>query len=219
MAQPRELIGVNTSCADLRQTAPAPSSEVALGEGVTRARFEVSLQCDRTLVIRELHHDIDIPRSARCRVRTTSVVVSCESRWDIRCQTGVIAARNPSHSLERRRCTWESRLAGRAKQPPGPTWTMLPGVRYVSGDGRNSRDTGVNGRKQILPRRRVAFGPPSLFAATVYNLRQKVGLPTEAPARLQGSEGWWPDRDRTGDLMNAIHARSQLRYWPLWSGP
>jgi hypothetical protein len=24
-----------------------------------------------------------------------------------------------------------------------------------------------------------------------------------------------PDRDRTGDLMNAIHARSQLRYWPI----
>ena len=23
-----------------------------------------------------------------------------------------------------------------------------------------------------------------------------------------------PDRDRTGDLMNAIHARSQLRHWP-----
>src|SRR3954454_18293397 len=27
-----------------------------------------------------------------------------------------------------------------------------------------------------------------------------------------------PDRDRTGDLMNAIHARSQLRYWPTWLG-
>ncbi len=28
-----------------------------------------------------------------------------------------------------------------------------------------------------------------------------------------------PDRDRTGDLMNAIHARSQLRYWPtFWEG-
>src|ERR1700722_17924585 len=26
--------------------------------------------------------------------------------------------------------------------------------------------------------------------------------------------GSGPDRDRTGDLMNAIHARSQLRYWP-----
>jgi hypothetical protein len=25
-----------------------------------------------------------------------------------------------------------------------------------------------------------------------------------------------PDRDRTGDLMNAIHARSQLRYWPTF---
>ena len=28
-----------------------------------------------------------------------------------------------------------------------------------------------------------------------------------------------PDRDRTGDLVNAIHARSQLRYWPTWGGP
>ena len=27
-----------------------------------------------------------------------------------------------------------------------------------------------------------------------------------------------PDRDRTGDLVNAIHARSQLRYWPTWGG-
>ncbi len=27
-------------------------------------------------------------------------------------------------------------------------------------------------------------------------------------------KGGGPDRDRTGDLMNAIHARSQLRYWP-----
>jgi hypothetical protein len=28
-----------------------------------------------------------------------------------------------------------------------------------------------------------------------------------------------PDRDRTGDLMNAIHARSQLRYWPTLGEP
>jgi len=27
-----------------------------------------------------------------------------------------------------------------------------------------------------------------------------------------------PDRDRTGDLMNAIHARSQLRYRPTRVG-
>src|SRR5688572_33111195 len=27
-----------------------------------------------------------------------------------------------------------------------------------------------------------------------------------------------PDRDRTGDLVNAIHARSQLRYWPILGG-
>ena len=24
-----------------------------------------------------------------------------------------------------------------------------------------------------------------------------------------------PDRDRTGDLVNAIHARSHLRHWPM----
>jgi hypothetical protein len=29
-----------------------------------------------------------------------------------------------------------------------------------------------------------------------------------------GAKVGGPDRDRTGDLMNAIHARSQLRYWP-----
>jgi hypothetical protein len=31
-----------------------------------------------------------------------------------------------------------------------------------------------------------------------------------------GMKNWFggPDRDRTGDLMNAIHARSQLRYRP-----
>src|SRR5687767_9485914 len=32
--------------------------------------------------------------------------------------------------------------------------------------------------------------------------------------RPEGESNGGPDRDRTGDLMNAIHARSQLRYWP-----
>ena len=37
-----------------------------------------------------------------------------------------------------------------------------------------------------------------------------VSVPT-----TESSEGvGGPDRDRTGDLMNAIHARSQLRYRP-----
>ena len=39
------------------------------------------------------------------------------------------------------------------------------------------------------------------------------GLPAEARAAARAKDGG-PDRDRTGDLMNAIHARSQLRYRP-----
>ena len=34
----------------------------------------------------------------------------------------------------------------------------------------------------------------------------------------RSERGGGPDRDRTGDLMNAIHARSQLRYWPTRKG-
>ena len=59
------------------------------------------------------------------------------------------------------------------------------------------------------------------FAASVGTLRGCRalatlwgGLPPEARADLRRAKGGGPDRDRTGDLMNAIHARSQLRYWP-----
>src|SRR5436190_1699661 len=42
----------------------------------------------------------------------------------------------------------------------------------------------------------------------------KVGLSPVARAGSGERRSGGPDRDRTGDLMNAIHARSQLRYWP-----
>jgi hypothetical protein len=34
------------------------------------------------------------------------------------------------------------------------------------------------------------------------------------PRRLSLRRFGGPDRDRTGDLVNAIHARSHLRHWP-----
>src|SRR5437870_371617 len=49
-------------------------------------------------------------------------------------------------------------------------------------------------------------------------LRAKVGLPPVARSGFRRAKGGGPDRDRTGDLMNAIHARSQLRYWPTRGG-
>ena len=35
-----------------------------------------------------------------------------------------------------------------------------------------------------------------------------------APSLGSGAKVGGPDRDRTGDLVNAIHARSHLRHWP-----
>jgi hypothetical protein len=58
---------------------------MTLREGAARSRLEVSLESDRTLFIRELHHDIDLPRSIGRCVRTPSVVVSGKSRRNIRC--------------------------------------------------------------------------------------------------------------------------------------
>src|SRR3954469_12331854 len=42
----------------------------------------------------------------------------------------------------------------------------------------------------------------------------KPRLVYRAEARRRRAKDGGPDRDRTGDLMNAIHARSQLRYRP-----
>ena len=39
---------------------------------------------------------------------------------------------------------------------------------------------------------------------------------TLSTERSEGDGG--PDRDRTGDLLNAIQARSQLRHWPTLVG-
>ena len=51
-------------------------------------------------------------------------------------------------------------------------------------------------------------------AAMVDTLRAKGGSPAVARSHIRRAKVGGPDRDRTGDLMNAIHARSQLRYWP-----
>ena len=64
---------------------------MTLCERAASSGLEISLECDRTLFVRELDDDIDIPWSAGSRVRATSVVVSCKSCRDVRCQAGVVA--------------------------------------------------------------------------------------------------------------------------------
>ena len=57
-----------------------------------------------------------------------------------------------------------------------------------------------------------------LSVSPVFARRQKQAPLGEDPAELLSKNGG-PDRDRTGDLLNAIQARSQLRYRPFgWVG-
>jgi hypothetical protein len=51
--------------------------------------------------------------------------------------------------------------------------------------------------------------------------KREADVPEERQVRQRASaasEVGGPDGSRTRDLMNAIHARSQLRYWPTLSG-
>ena len=49
-------------------------------------------------------------------------------------------------------------------------------------------------------------------------LQRKLASPACEPELAKRAKAGGPDRDRTGDLVNAIHARSQLRHWPTLGG-
>src|SRR5687767_6544871 len=94
---------------------------MAYRECHARPRLQISLKLYRTALIGELHDDIDDPWPAGGRVCTGPRCVRPVSPKDSTsapCSSGA----DPSHSLERRRCTWESRLVCRAKQPPSSTY-------------------------------------------------------------------------------------------------
>ena len=68
-------------------------SKVALRERHARSRLQVFLERDRARLVAELHDHVDVPWSSIASVCATSGVMRIESRGDVRCQTGVIAAR------------------------------------------------------------------------------------------------------------------------------
>ena len=69
-----------------------------------------------------------------------------------------------------------------------------------------------DGSRFLFP---VPVSPPPPFNI-VWNLA--VGSSEIGRERRVDGGGYGPDRDRTGDLLNAIQARSQLRYRPLLCG-
>jgi hypothetical protein len=51
------------------------SSEVTLRERTAGARFQIALEYNRASFIREVHHDLELPRFAISGVRTTTCIV------------------------------------------------------------------------------------------------------------------------------------------------
>src|SRR5207247_7512927 len=72
-------------------------------------------------------------------------------------------------------------------------------------------------RSEAAPAAGVLSGGDSLRREKAYwNRRNAAGFQPLEPDFGREKRIGGPDRDRTGDLMNAIHARSQLRYWPTF---
>ena len=172
-----------------------------------------------------------------CRVRATPGVVSLEACPEVGGDAGVEARRVVSvledvhDTLRCCPCSREEQLECRARSHGFP--------KESRGDscGRGSNRHGGNERLREILRSEGAGdsltdGPPSLAhhpasygghpSRTVAsrtllagNENERGGWPaTRSSLRFRRAKGGGPDRDRTGDLMNAIHARSQLRYWP-----
>ena len=76
--------------------------------------------------------------------------------------------------------------------------------------GREAADRHVSLR---VRRTRICRHCPVVAGNRGRSRAESARLPPEARVR-----GYGPDRDRTGDLLNAIQARSQLRYRPTSRG-
>ncbi len=205
------------------------SSEMAHRECHPGTRLQIALEGQRAALVSELHDDIDDPWPARGRVWALSRIVSVETGAPVAGYAGVVTGSirsAPEHvhvafwiCHGSHRCNLGADGSGCLLQNAGMKWSIdcsscLPGAA-------------ASGR---------FCGPPSRCALRWASFASPLNLARylwSAFARIQ-SEGWLairsslcevlrakdggPDRDRTGDLMNAIHARSQLRYWPTLEG-
>ena len=72
-------------------TALTASAQVAVGEGATRSRFQISFKRDRTSLIGELDDDVNLPRLSILRVGTAPGIVCLEPPAPIAGEACVVA--------------------------------------------------------------------------------------------------------------------------------
>jgi hypothetical protein len=117
----------------------------------------------------------------------------------------------------RRPCTRGTR-AYTATPQRRPAWTAFLSAPQTLAENRqdDSIDRDVRSRSSLRRWRTLDRVPDGISFDGNSFVRTAATAPAFSYLRPieTGNEGGGPDRDRTGDLVNAIHARSQLRYWP-----
>ena len=116
----------------------------------------------------------------------------------------------------------------RRRNESAPSRMAISAVRLAVIAGRIRDAVALDGNDETEPRAWLTVGLPSRtlrFAGSASaaprlwrdSLRpQNARWPAEPKLARRGrAKAGGPDRDRTGDLVNAIHARSQLRHWPI----
>ena len=191
MGEPRAFAGI--SCGVLPAVAHT-SIEMAFCEGSARSGFQILLEPRGVCLVGEFNHDVGPSRSVLRSVGTVSLVVPGQPLLHVARNPDVIP-RSPVLGLEYVDESLESHPTRRGKfiaDGNVPIW----GVAMR----RNAEGKYFCACRSVVDRT-ICDSPRSACRAEARRSRAKAG---------------GPDRDRTGDLVNAIHARSQLRHWPLF---
>jgi hypothetical protein len=85
--------GVRAKRGDSTPRLRALSAQMAFGKGATGSRFQVSLECDRSSLVGELHDDIDLPWPPTRGVETAAGIVRLEPSAPITGDARVVAVR------------------------------------------------------------------------------------------------------------------------------
>ena len=192
---------------------------MSLRERNAGAALEIPLERKGPAFVAKSDHDVQIPRAISGCVTALACVVRRKTLPDVGCAAGVkparftAAAKDVYKALEGRHGVPGARVVPRAPVNCRPNRTNSQGIRQLA-----------------LPDGNLGCGSPPPHAwrrATEDTILRAVGGWTMAGRGLRRAchpkraarraKDGGPDRDRTGDLLNAIQARSQLRYRPFSS--
>ena len=204
---------------------------MALRKCTARPRFEIPLKTYGVFFVSKLDDDVSLSRSVLSCVWASSRIMATQSRCHVTRQSDVV----PRNRVVIFQNVDESfgDLKGHGVQDDGPLAAPDLGLdnedhsshsaRFLKRAALKAEALSAMAARTCTVRgftvRGVEKGPPSPlrgYGATASASSDVSSLACRAVARshFKRAEAGGPDRDRTGDLLNAIQARSQLRYRP-----